>query len=300
MPRKQAAKIMERRQIRRDDASTWWRTRVPGRVRMRKARPDECAVLTKATAAYRARNQIGDVSGYEKWNGSDTMAAFVRDGYDARAGPYCAGRASAGSVAGHEKWLDGLRHLMPADGRVVDLGCGCGLPICKYFCERGYVVEGFDISEEMIRLARDTAIVGTAQPMGPAFNVANLEHLDFEKETLSVVVSLFTISHLPRARHAALFRRIFSWLKDGGAAFLSLGASDNAASRGTWQGVPMVWSHFDAETNLRLLEDAGFEIAWQELEEREAPRQAGKHAREVGEPTKVLFVVARRPAPDME
>ena len=73
-----------------------------------------------------------------------------------------------------------------------------------------------------------------------------------------------------------------TWLKPGGAALLSLGFSDNPDDyEADWLGAPMTWSHFDADTNLRLLREAGFEITWSEIEEF----QAGERH---------LFVIARR------
>ena len=38
--------------------------------------------------------------------------------------------------------------------KVVDLGCGGGVPLAKYFAERGYAVEGYDLSAEMVAIAR--------------------------------------------------------------------------------------------------------------------------------------------------
>ncbi|HYG71748.1 MAG TPA: hypothetical protein VEC15_05610, partial [Actinomycetota bacterium] len=40
-----------------------------------------------------------------------------------------------------------------------------------------------------------------------------------------------------------------------------LGSGDNPAERDDdFLGAPMYWSHFDAETNRRLLREAGFEV----------------------------------------
>ena len=44
-------------------------------------------------------------------------------------------------------------HLMP-QGHVLDAGCGSGRDT-KYFLDKGYVVDAFDASEELVRLASE-------------------------------------------------------------------------------------------------------------------------------------------------
>ena len=206
------------------------------------------------------------------------MTTIVRDGYNAPgiAAKYTKDRAAIEQAPKHVAWLDALRPMMPASGRVVDLGCGGGVPVTQYFAERaGYApVDGYDVSAEMIAIARG------AVPSGASFHEARMEDLAFDAGSVDVVVSLFAVSHLPRGQHAALFRRMFSWLRPGsGVALLSLGGTDNAYQQETIaHGVPMAWSHFDADTNLRLLKEAGFgEAVWSETTSSE------------------MFVLVRRP-----
>ncbi|MEU4237227.1 class I SAM-dependent methyltransferase [Actinoplanes sp. NPDC026619] len=45
--------------------------------------------------------------------------------------------------------------LLPTDASVVDLGCGTGLPTAKILTEAGHRVVGVDISEGMLKLARN-------------------------------------------------------------------------------------------------------------------------------------------------
>lgn len=203
----------------------------------------------------------------------DAHRETVRRGYAAMGENYHAGRLA------HEEaniaWLDGMRHRLPASGCVVDLGCGAGVPLSRYFANRGYRVEGYDISPAMLAIARGEVPQGT-------FREASIEDLSLEPGSVDLVVSFFAIIHVERNHHSALFARVFEWLRPGGATLLSLGADDNPAQRSeAWYGTPMVWSHYDAAANLALLEKAGFRIDWHELEDFGHERH--------------LFVIAHKP-----
>jgi hypothetical protein len=82
-----------------------------------------------------------------------------------------------------------------------------------------------------------------------------------------------------------LFRHILRWLAPGGIFLASLGAGNCAAWTGCWPGAEMFLSHFDAPTNLRMLEEAGFIVSREEI--------IGE--REHGEVARFLWVLAERP-----
>src|SRR5262252_8974689 len=50
--------------------------------------------------------------------------------------------------------LDRLAALSPPPAKVLDVGCGSGEPIARYFVERGYQVTGVDQVSEMLDLCR--------------------------------------------------------------------------------------------------------------------------------------------------
>ena len=82
-----------------------------------------------------------------------------------------------------------------------------------------------------------------------------------------------------------MFGEVYRVLRPRGLALLCVGADDVPENDDpeSWLGVPMYWSHFDADTNLGLLRGMGFGIEWSR---RVAdPMDHGAH----------LFVLARRP-----
>src|SRR5690606_9829196 len=93
----------------------------------------------------------------------------------------------------------------------------------------------------------------------------------FPVASLSGVTAFYALSHVPREEHAALFARIHGWLRPGGLFLATLGARDNPDWIGDWLGTRMFFSRFDADTNRRLLREAGFELLVDDVLETEEP-----------------------------
>jgi SAM-dependent methyltransferase len=81
---------------------------------------------------------------------------LVRRGYDAVSDRYRCDGAPDGQYA---PWLASLHERLPADASVLDLGCGCGVPVARSLLRAGHDVTGTDLSEVQIRRAR-TLVTG--------------------------------------------------------------------------------------------------------------------------------------------
>jgi ubiquinone/menaquinone biosynthesis C-methylase UbiE len=148
--------------------------------------------------------------------------------------------------------LEELTRELPPDAAVLDLGCGAGVPATGWLAQR-FAVTGVDISVRQLELARRHVPSAT-------FLQADMTQLEFAPETFDAVVALHSIIHVPRAEHPALIGNIHRWLRPGGV-FLATWAFDAwEGAEGDWEGwgAPMRWSHYDGQTSLQLLRDAGF------------------------------------------
>ena len=78
-------------------------------------------------------------------------ANMAQQGYNKNADEYLERTLSKPSP--RMQWLEKLlRHLKPT-ARVVELGCGAGLPVTKLLTEKVAEVIGNDISSEQVKLA---------------------------------------------------------------------------------------------------------------------------------------------------
>jgi SAM-dependent methyltransferase len=177
-------------------------------------------------------------------------------------------------------WARQLELVLDNGERVVELGCGTGVPVAKWIAAR-FDYTGIDASEGMLEIARRHVPAGT-------FVQADMESVTFERGSLGAVIAFYSVIHVPRERHAALFAAIASWLRPGGMFVASLHSRDHADDfEPDWLGAgPMRWTGFDRDANLALLADAGLEIEESEVIDQVEPDGTAIHP---------LWLTARKP-----
>ena len=187
----------------------------------------------------------------------DPRKAVVAAGYDAIAERYLEWTGGA-QVRNH--YLRQFCDLVPVGGRVLDLGCGAGVPVAKKLAERALVV-GVDISATQVALARQRVLEAS-------FINADMTVVEFPPESFDGIAAFFSLTHLPREEHAAMLRRIATWLRPGGVFAASMGSnSSDDMTENDWLGAPMFFSHFDASTNSQLIRLAGLQPFHEEVVE---------------------------------
>lgn len=177
---------------------------------------------------------------------------IVRAGYDTIAARY-AEWSSAGWPT--QAWVGKLLERLPERSVVLEIGCGNGEPAARLLAAR-HDYTGVDISAAQLERAR-------AHVPGATFLQA--DYTEFEAADLDAVVAILTTTHVPRQEHADLLRRIAGWLHAGGLLLATFGSEDLPDECAEWLGAPMFFSHYDAETNLRLVTEAGFDLVEHEV-----------------------------------
>jgi len=189
----------------------------------------------------------------------------VRRGYDVLSRAYRADDADDGVYA---DWLDMLERRVEPGSSVLDLGCGCGVPVARRLAQR-YSVTGIDFSAVQIERARRLVPKTT-------FVCADMTTLRFPTESFAAVTCFYALIHLPLDEQPALIRSVAQWLRPGGLFAASVGHKAWTGLEKDWLGVKggdMWWSHADADTYKRWLADAGLRL---ELE-KFVPEGAGGH-----------------------
>ncbi len=176
----------------------------------------------------------------------------VRDGYDALSLRY---RADDDVPEVYGPWIDRIVRASPAGGALLDVGCGCGVPVARELSAAGLAVTGIDVSPVQIQRAR--ALVPEA-----TFVCTDIVDADIDAASFDTVVALYSLIHVPVAAQPRVLSAFARWLRPGGTLLLTAGADAWTGSEVGWLGgeAAMWWSHADTATYSRWLVEAGFAV----------------------------------------
>lgn len=150
-----------------------------------------------------------------------------------------------------KSWLDRFLALLPTDGTVLDLGCGAGEPIARYFLQSGRRVTGVDSSPAMIDLCE------TRFP-DSAWHVADMRRLDLDARFDGLIAwdSFFHLNHEDQRGMFPLFARHAG---EGGALMFTSGHL-HGEEIGRLRDQPLYHASLDTDAYRALLDANGFDV----------------------------------------
>jgi SAM-dependent methyltransferase len=216
--------------------------------------------------------------GYEHAVGdrSGQAEAFdaIGDRYD-EAFPHKEGQIAAGG------WLTAS---LPAGARVLDLGCGTGLPTARQLAASGLQVTCVDLSPGMLALARDN--VPEAEFLRA--DVADLvQDGPLAAGAFAGAAAFFTLLMLPRPEIPSALRNLHGLLEPGGLLVLGMVEADVDDVPIPFLGTVIRVSGYPRDELRHVVADAGFEVI---KEEAYAYAPAGTQV----PPEEQLFLYCRR------
>jgi 2-polyprenyl-3-methyl-5-hydroxy-6-metoxy-1,4-benzoquinol methylase len=184
-------------------------------------------------------------------------AKLVRSGYNALSDLY---RGDDASPHEYDRWLAELRDRLPDRSAVLDIGCGCGVPVARYLATAGHQVKGVDISDVQIERARRLV-------PGATFIRADITEMSFQPGSFDAVICLYALIHMPLDRQPRLLHDIAGWLRPGGWLLVTTGQDAWTGTQDNWLGghATMWWSHADAPTYRSWIHGAGLELTGEQF-----------------------------------
>jgi len=168
--------------------------------------------------------------------------------YDLIAGWYATDRSRTIGVAEALAITDGL----PAGSRILDVGCGNGVPVTEALANAGHRVVGLDSSAGMIAQFRGN-VPGTPVVRG------DVRQCPFAYDCFDAAISWGMMFHLPPCDQSLAFASLSRVLK-AGASFLFTAAeiegADPLGITGTMDGV--TFRYFAVSSYRTLLAEHGF------------------------------------------
>ena len=180
---------------------------------------------------------------------------IVRKGYTKIAARY----ANQRDIYPDKALLSRFTRHVPKKSRVLDLGCGAGIPIDKHLADKGYKVTGIDFADGMIKLARKNV-------RNAKFVKMDITKMNFPSNYFDAAISFYAIIHIPRKNHSKIYKKLHKILKPNAIMML------NASGQKTWEetvkdylGVPMFWSFYSPKKTLKIIQKESFEIIWSKV-----------------------------------
>lgn len=150
-----------------------------------------------------------------------------------------------------KSWLERFLALLPPGGAVLDLGCGSGEPIARYFLEVGYRVTGADSSPTMIDFCRKRF-------PNERWLVADMRQLSLG-DRYDGILAWDSFFHLRHEDQIAMFA-IFAAHAAPGAALMFTSGDSRGIAMGEFHGEPLHHASLDACEYRALLHDNGFAV----------------------------------------
>ncbi|MFN8587325.1 MAG: class I SAM-dependent methyltransferase [Candidatus Eisenbacteria bacterium] len=188
---------------------------------------------------------------------------IVVDGYALASHEY---RGDVFPLAGsrYAHWLARFAAGLAPGARVLDAGCGNGLPVALELARR-FDVTGVDLSPVQVERAR-------ALVPGARFVCADMTCVEFPDASFDGVAAFYSLINVPLAEQPGLLARFARWLVPGGRLVATVGQEPWSGVESNWRGVAgarMFYEHAGIEQYREWFAAAGFRIEEQGREPRD-------------------------------
>lgn len=206
----------------------------------------------------------------------ETPSDLSRNGYNASAHRYLEWTTSLPSprLVWLEKLLQRLGPSTRSTARVLELGCGAGVPCTLKLAQTVGQLVATDISSAQLDLARkhfQEAGISIDDGNGKCeFREADMLTLSFPNASFDAICAFYSFIQLSQPGQLLMLQRSFQWLRPGGYILLNV---TKDPSEGTvmedWLGMNAFWAGSGTQVTLSEMSDIGFEIVERETIETE-------------------------------
>lgn len=188
--------------------------------------------------------------------------------------------------------LEMLSKYYPYRSRVLDAGCGFGLPVLKYFNDNGHVIYGTDISQKSLDVAKSFSPDAIVSRQDTA-------DLKFKQNYFDLIICLHSIMHMPVNRQEKAINDFYNFLVPGGYVYISFATKDYTnqeefAGIRPFDSHALPCFHTTPSKYINIFDGIGFEIIKsnnQKIENAEYDQYGNKKYNEL------FYVLARKPIP---
>lgn len=148
-------------------------------------------------------------------------------------------------------YLNIISHSLKPESDILDLGCGMGEPIARYFVHRGHYITGVDGSHSQISLA-------TKRYPEQKWIVADMRRLEINKK-FDCILAWHSLFHLPQEDQVRMFT-VFSQLAKPGAWLAFTSGEEKGECWGENGGQPLYHASLAESEYRQILSDNNFSV----------------------------------------
>jgi SAM-dependent methyltransferase len=148
-------------------------------------------------------------------------------------------------------WLDRMLTLLPLKRSILDLGCGSGEPIARYFIDQGCEMTGVDSSSSLVEMCR-------GRFPGQDWLVSDMRTLSLDRRFDGILAwnSFFHLCPDDQRRMFPIFGRHAAHR----AALMFTSGPSHGESTGTYKGERLYHASLDGDEYRSLLDRNGFDV----------------------------------------
>jgi len=148
--------------------------------------------------------------------------------------------------------LASFARRLPPRARVLDLGCGDGIPVSRFLTREGFDVVALDSSPEMIARYR-------ANFPDVSTRCERAEEADFPAESFEAVVAWGVLFHLSEAEQRGVIGKVADWLRPGGRFLFTSGDVEDT-TEGEMNGVAFQYTSLGVSGYRDVIERVGMSL----------------------------------------
>lgn len=148
--------------------------------------------------------------------------------------------------------VEELTRSLPTGARVLDLGCGTGVPIAQFLIDSGFEVFGIDSSSKMIASFRGRFPTAHA-------SCEPVEESDFFGVLFDAVISWGVMFHLEPTNQKIVIEKVGRALKDGGRFLFTSGEREGTVD-GVMNGVTFRYFSLGVDSYEKVLNENGLDL----------------------------------------
>lgn len=163
-----------------------------------------------------------------------------------------------------QSWLDRFCEKLSNNAKVLDLGCGSGVPIARYLSKKGCVITGVDSSEVMLEMAQQNFSVEKYPNhrwiLGDMRNVQLNENVSHNTDSIfDGILAWDSFFHLTAEDQQQMFAQFQRFSKIGTLLMFTSGPSDGEAI-GEMFGEALYHASLSPDEYRQLLAQNGFQV----------------------------------------